>query len=61
MFICQLARRNLSDERDGVLPWWTHAFVKFHFTVCPPCRRFKASFERTMGALAAMRDTPPAQ
>jgi hypothetical protein len=62
MWLCDHARRHLSDARDGQLPRWHELFIRFHVTVCPPCRRVDRAFTNVLSLLHDLRDdaTPDA-
>jgi predicted anti-sigma-YlaC factor YlaD len=59
---CRMARVHLSDRLDEQpLPLRVRAYLRFHFTVCPPCRRFARSLTATRDALGALRDADVVQ
>ena len=48
---------HFSDHLDGVpLPLLARAWVRFHLTICPPCRRVHRALVETREALRALRD-----
>ena len=54
---CRAARSHFSDHLDGEeLPFLARAMVRFHLTVCPPCRRVHRALLATREALHALRD-----
>ena len=58
MLTCRHVRARLSDLRDGEIGGVYGAYLRFHSTVCPPCRRVRRSLERTMSLLSSLRDEP---
>ena len=60
MFICDMARKHMSDDLDDALPWYTKAFVRSHVLVCPPCRRMHKQLVETVDLLHALKDEPVA-
>jgi hypothetical protein len=54
---CRPARARFSDHLDAQpLPLVIGMYVRWHLTICPPCRRFYRSLEATRKALRALRD-----
>ena len=47
----------MSDYLDGEdLPLGVRFVVRFHLTICPPCRRTRRALEATQDALRGLRD-----
>jgi predicted anti-sigma-YlaC factor YlaD len=60
MFICDVARRHMSDDLDDALPWHTRAFVRVHLAVCRPCQRVRRQLKDTVTLLRELKDEPVA-
>jgi predicted anti-sigma-YlaC factor YlaD len=57
---CAKQRALFSDRLDGQkLPFWRGLLVRFHLTICPPCRRVNRSLVTTREALKELRDRDP--
>ncbi len=53
---CRPQRPYFSDVLDGErVPFWRGLMVRFHLTVCPPCRRYRRSLMATKDALRGLR------
>ncbi|WP_257310166.1 cupin domain-containing protein [Geothrix fuzhouensis] len=50
----------LTDYEEGALGPFSWLGVKLHLSLCPPCRTFLDSFERTPGLLRRLWPEPPA-
>ncbi len=57
---CRKQREYFSDVVDGrPIPFWRALLVRCHLTICPPCKRIRASLEATRAALGDLRDSDP--
>ncbi len=55
--MCIPARRNFAALTEGgELSWGDRLLARCHYTICPPCRRYRRSLEATADALKALRD-----
>ena len=56
---CRHTTEQITEYRDGTLPFWTALRMRFHLRLCPGCGEFSRQIESTKDVVKTIPSEPP--